>query len=291
MKRQPNKGKGLLITIIIFLLIVIGVLCYYTFVMQKPVKRDTASDISSSNTESAPPQSVPESAQTIKKLDDSKELVYTAYSAEGEDTGIANGYSFKLPAINLDTEDIKTLNAKILRDVMPDIEEQIETAEDDASTWMTPVDYEYYVNGPIISVVVSMHFPNDGVDWNIYNVNKDTGRILSNRELLALKNLDEKNFGQKLSEACAKDYVKTWGEADEFAASWGEAIGNELDESDVAADRISECYQEDYNMTIKENAYGAETLLFLGEKNTIEVVIYRYGLGLEGHSGVLDTGI
>jgi len=109
------------------------------------------------------------------------------------------GIKSKLPHINLYGEEIDLINK--------DITTKYYTENLIGEKYM---DYEYYKNANILSLIVKLYYleSNDFVPASIYfyNIDKNTGKILSNEELLNIYNVSELEIKNILLESIKEYY-------------------------------------------------------------------------------------
>lgn len=137
--------------------------------------------------------------KNIKKIDSSKDIVYSVEEYKVTNTG----ETYKYPAINIDSEDIKKVNSEI--------EEKYGFKSSDYTTngYIISLEneesgYKYYINGHILSVIV-YNGGNDSVWSTAYNVNLQDQSVMTNDELLQEKGLDKNEVIQKAYEAAQKE--------------------------------------------------------------------------------------
>ncbi len=140
--------------------------------------------------------------KNIKKVDQSKELVYTVNSFKN------NNISMKYPAINIDSNDVKQINKEIEEKfgfkLASGSSEQKYTSIMEQGFMETEVEsYEYYVNGTILSLV-PFSAGNDSLWAKTYNVDLKTQNKISGEDVLKINNLDKDEVVKRSKEEAQK---------------------------------------------------------------------------------------
>lgn len=123
---------------------------------------------------------------TVKPLDANKDIIY-------------NFPDKSCPIINLDSFDVNNINIDIQQNY-------IEPTEYTYTKSM----FEYYQNNEILSLVITTAYDTGGYSYDVYNININTGKVVSNEEILKSKNISEKTFLSKLPEYYEKKFLEEW---------------------------------------------------------------------------------
>ena len=100
------------------------------------------------------------------------------------------------PIINLSgSPEIDDINTKV----------KSEFAEEDDEYCRS--EYNYYLNNEILSLVITQ-YTTSSYYYEVYNINVNTGKVVSNGDLLKSKNIDEKNFLSKLKECYKSKFLE-----------------------------------------------------------------------------------
>lgn len=202
----------------------------------------------------------------VKKLDNSKDIVYTSFSKKSD------SYSYNIPTINIDSSNVKTINSEIQKDYKTKVDQELTNEKQGLSATMESVKYDSYINGNILSLVISSEYPNDCKYYKVYNVDVDTGKSISNTQLLQHKNITKTNFLNKLSKVYGEKFIELFGKKD--------------------SQNDQEFYSSQYNKTINSNNYSIDTSIFLNSNNTISVIAQIYSLaGADSYYYIIDTGM
>jgi len=143
-------------------------------------------------------------SKIVKKLDDSKEIVYTSYYKKLQDND-GTIIEYNIPTINIDSEDAKNSNKNI--NELQKIAEKY-YAEYEESNYVGPlsnIEYVYYLNSNILSVLIKWGFPSSD-QYKLFNIDIYTGDKVSSSEILKHKNKNENDFLKELQEYYKKTY-------------------------------------------------------------------------------------
>ncbi len=123
--------------------------------------------------------------EDIKSLDEDKDIVYTLSNQS-------------YPIINISgSKEVDDINEKIKR--------KYEEYDDDEFYHKK---YNYHLNNEILSLVISIEDYTDFVNYDVYNINTNTGKTVSNSELLKIKQIDETTFLNKLRECYKNKFIE-----------------------------------------------------------------------------------
>lgn len=204
-----------------------------------------------------------------------KDWVYQANEyREWYTDSVENEYHphYQIPAINLTSEDAAAINREIAADIEADYQNTLQVMKEGNSLSSLGVTYEYYVNNDIVSLGIIFRNDLDTIDITWYNINKATGKRISNSELVATLGYTESQFVEKLKEVTGNYYLATTG----INAS---AVGDEF-------------YQDRYNYTISDEACNMKVPLYIGENGHLYAVARIGSLaGASSYNHLVDTGI
>ena len=182
-----------------------------------------------------------------------EDIVITAYENSGDYTdslGNKYRYSYRIPAINADTEDALRLNSLINEQLMSVVNEELSAMADGVSLVTVNVDFSYYVNGGIVSFLCKADSPNDFYSYWVYNYDAESGREFTRSDFLAREELTEEELVSLALSAC-------------------EAFGGFPHDS---------FYEEQYARTIDPAGYGEDLMLYYGENGALSIVAPIYSL-------------
>ena len=125
-------------------------------------------------------------SNTINKIDTSKDLIYTVTKTVKDNQG--KDIKCEIPQINLNYDSIKKINEKI-------IEEMSKSAN---GTGFLPKT-EYYEKDNLISLFVSIDGEGGSLyNYMVYNIDKNTGKELTNEEFWKINNITGKDIINKM---------------------------------------------------------------------------------------------
>ncbi len=127
-------------------------------------------------------------------------------------------FSYKIPQFHADTESAKDMNQRIVDDIFPYVEEEFETMQYECSLLYGYIDYNVFECGDIVSILVTIPYPNDCRAYYTYIYDFASGKEVTNVELLALRGMTEESF---VEAACKME--------EEY---WNEMLGNVPENSD-----------------------------------------------------------
>lgn len=255
MKEKGNIKVSLSIVIFVFiillLLIVIAVLYYFGFVAKKaeimPIEQTTnisEEQIVNTNVEETE-KSETTKTQSVGKVDESKDIVYTE-KKEGP---------YEIPVININSKDVKMINEEIV--------DRYNSIKDSGNegVYHSDMRYKYYINNNWLSLEVIAGFENDVVNYTTYNIDINTGKPVTNLEIIHSKNLKSSEYLSILDDLYKKE------------------VESYEDKS----------YGSQYYLTTSRNNYSVETPIFLDENGKINVVANIYSLaGAESYYHILN---
>ena len=192
------------------------------------------------------------------KIDkENKELVYTAFEDKE--------YGYNLPYINIDSEDVKKINDEIASIYVPIMEEQLNLGG--SSVDLFSVEYNFYVNDNILSLCIKDAWPNDQHNYDIYNVDINTGKRLDSKAIIAAKNKTESEFLGKVKEKCINDFLERYGDRESNVNNYT----NNADSEEEKEKRIKE-YDDIWNKTNADENYTTDLPMYLDYNNNICVI-------------------
>lgn len=112
------------------------------------------------------------------------------YSGMYKDDSGDDKYFYQIPQFIADTQNAKNLNQRIFEEIMPRM------GTEDWDIW-----YEVFEYGDMVSVLVTIPYPNDGRWYYAYTYDFANGKEVTNPELLAMYGMTEESFVQKAYEA------------------------------------------------------------------------------------------
>ncbi len=144
--------------------------------------------------------------KNISKIDSSKPIVYSVAKYDATSSNWLG--TFEYPAININSDDVKKVNAEI--------KERYGFKESDYKTQGYIIDIEteesgyfYNINKNILSLVV-YDGGNDSVWAKAYNINLDTLKLMKADDLIKEKGLNKNDVISKAKEVANKKFEDAW---------------------------------------------------------------------------------
>ena len=212
---------------------------------------------SSAPSESGEPLDTPAPAESEAPLIP-EDIVVTVYEKSGDYTdslGNEYHYSYRIPAINTETEEARRINEAIHAQLMSVVDEELKSMDDGLSLVSVNVDYRYYVNDGIVSILCTSDSPNDFNNYLVCNYDAGNGREFTRADFLAREGLTEEELVSLACATCEKTFT--------------EAFGNFPHDS---------FYEEQYARTLDPSTYGDDLMLYYGEDGTLSMVAPIYSL-------------
>lgn len=187
-----------------------------------------------------------------------EDIVVTAFEKSGDYTdslGNEYHYSYRIPAINAEPEEARRLNELIYTQLMSVVDEELKSMDDGLSLVSVNVDYRYYVNDGIVSILCTSDSPNDFNNYLVCNYDVGNGREFTRADFLAREGLTEEELVSLACATCEQTFT--------------EAFGNFPHDS---------FYEEQYARTLDPSTYGDDLMLYYGEDGTLSMVAPIFSL-------------
>ena len=187
-----------------------------------------------------------------------EDIVVTAFEKSGDYTdslGNEYHYSYRIPAINAEPEEARRLNELIYTQLMSVVDEELKSMDDGLSLVSVNVDYRYYVNDGIVSILCTSDSPNDFNNYLVCNYDAGNGREFTRADFLAREGLTEEELVSLACAACEQTFTEAFGSFphDNF-------------------------YEEQYARTLDPSTYGDDLMLYYGEDGTLSMVAPIFSL-------------
>lgn len=211
----------------------------------------------------------------VQKIFADRDWVYDAkvYEDWYED-GVGNTchYKYDVPAFNIDSADAQKINSDILSYVDEFYQGTLQSQKIKESLFIYKITNSYYVNGDIVSLVIQVNNDWGATYTTCYNINKSTGKIVSNSELASSLGYQEAEFVKFLKELTGAFYVDLW--------------------SDNSPDGQNEFYWDRYNYTVSDEVCNMSVPMFIGENGNLFIVAKIGSLaGAGSYEFEIDTKI
>lgn len=103
-------------------------------------------------------------------------------------------FSYQIPQFNVGSESAKSVNQRMVDDILPYVESEFETMALDCSLTHGRIGYEVFEYGDIVSVLVTIPYDNDVRYYYTYSYDFENDKEVTNAELLALHGMTEEGF-------------------------------------------------------------------------------------------------
>lgn len=136
--------------------------------------------------------------KNIKKLDNSKEIVYSAVSKT------ISGNTYEYPCINIDSADVATINTEIKKRFGFSANMNASNYYDQVGYETEEISYSYTINKSVLSVLV-WSGGNETITANTYNIDLQTLSKISSEDLIKQYNASKDEVITKATEAVKKE--------------------------------------------------------------------------------------
>ena len=161
--------------------------------------------------------------------------VYREDKGEYKDSvGNSYCYSYVIPMFDLDGVNVTMLNDEIATKFEPIVDESLLSIEDGFSISILSIGYEAYLNGDIVSLVVSIDYDTDYVVKWVWNLDVSTKEGVDGDDLFALTDMGAD--GTKLSDVTAASVGKYYEDnyPDRTTSPWLEPFNMTMDKENLA---------------------------------------------------------
>lgn len=196
-------------------------------------------------------------------------------------------YSYKIPKININSSEVDEINKEINDKIISQAKEGIQFLEKNEGGGLYRVDYSYYINNNVLSIVINLEYDSDIVDYYVYNINITTGAKVTNEEILKIKKMTDNQFSEKLSSATKIEFINKYGSKDAYM--------NDLKNSDAFNEESElkeqeSIYVTQYNKNIStSNCKIDNNKIYLSDNQNLNVVTTIYSLaGAEEYEHILN---
>ena len=161
--------------------------------------------------------------------------VYREEKGEYKDSvGNSYEYSYVIPKFDLDSVNVGLLNEEIITKLEPIVDESLLSIKDGFSISILSIGYEAYLNGDIVSLIVSIDCDTDYVTKWVWNLDVSTKEGVDGDYLFSLTDMGAD--GTKLSDVTAASVGKFYDEnyPDRTAKPWLESFNMTMDKENLA---------------------------------------------------------
>ena len=161
--------------------------------------------------------------------------VYREEKGEYKDSvGNRYEYSYVIPMFDLDGVNVSMLNDEIITKLEPIVDESLLSIRDGFSISILSIGYEAYLNGDIVSLIVSIDCDTDYVTKWVWNLDVSTKEGVDGDYLFSLTDMGAD--GTKLSDVTAASVGKFYDEnyPDRTAKPWLESFNMTMEKENLA---------------------------------------------------------
>lgn len=153
--------------------------------------------------------------EEVKKIDEAQGKIYEKEISLGTRTT-------KVPVINLTTKAVTRINS------------EIETKYKDGSSSGYYIVYYYYMYVGMISIILDYRYTNGSHKYEVYNVNFETGKQMSNEDLLAKLKVSKEDFLNKAKSAYKAKFEEVFKDVDKNSSPYKKALEATLKNAESA---------------------------------------------------------
>ena len=255
---KQKSNKGVIILIVILILMVLGLsgyLVYDKFMGKEetPVTNETTNN----NTQTD------NSNKKVLKKDESKDVVYTEISTD----------LHKVPQVNINSESANRINQSIIS-----FYDEFKKGDGLAGPYTSyAFDYKYYVDGDIVSVIVSHSEESGSIHpTKVYNINQYSGEEVTKTDILKYLNISESEYTSKI--------VESYKLADPLNIKDLDAIPNE-----VMRENETKIYNEIQESNIKKLSENDIIGIYIDNKQLYVVFVMNTVVGAGRSEVILDV--
>ncbi len=147
-----------------------------------------------------------------------------------DESGAVHSAAYRIPALNIETETAKALNKEIENTYSGMFDEADKAVQDKTALPYDAIDYEYYINDKIASLVIRCQTGSLNSYYRVFNYNADSDERMDNAALIAYQNRNSEITYSQLRSALREDYTSKYKYEhfpDSYNALLEKTIGNE----------------------------------------------------------------
>lgn len=179
---------------------------------------------------------VEESAAPVEK----PEVYYTLDESGSYTDSVGNtySYSYKIPAFTGGSEYAEQTNKSFEDTLRPIIENELDSMQKGLSLNVNSVICDVYESGDITSVLVSVQYPNDYVEYYTASMNTAENRGMNNADLAAALGIDEADLPDALRSAATAAVEKQYADYGDISGEGFAEVRQMRDQTltDIASD-------------------------------------------------------
>ena len=153
--------------------------------------------------------------EVVKKIDESQGKIY-------DKTETIGGWSQKVPIINLTTKAVTKLNS------------DVEAKYKDGPSNGYYIVYYYYMYIGMVSLILDYRYTNGTHKYEVYNVNSETGKMMSNEDLCTKLKVSKNDFLTRAKSAYKAKFEELFKNVDKNSSPYKTALEATLKNADNA---------------------------------------------------------
>ncbi len=221
-----KKSKKILIVLVILILIIITGVSIYLLIEDRKNYSNQIMELEG------------ELANITSKLDEYEQNNSINNTESDKDNSVTNGISsinpsdyildlynekykdsrFIIPKVNINSTYANKINAR-MTELKDDAEKFIQDLKNNGAIngeSYTQIDYKYYVNNEIMSIIVMKSNSLDNDSYEIFNINLKNGNQITNEEILSNSNVSESNFQEEIYNYITNNKTDWYSKVDEI---------------------------------------------------------------------------
>ena len=214
-----------------------------------------------------------------KETNVEQNLVTDAFNYTGKPGYEDISISYKVPKININSDDVTKINSEIDKEITSKAKESITEIKNGTSIGLFKIYYNYYINDNVLSVLIGLEYDANISTYYTYNIDIKTGKRMSNEDILKIKNMTKKQFEEKLANAYKNEFLKCYGSIEKWIST-----------QDSSQSESKAMYEAQYNRTISQSNCNADTqMIYLDANGKTNVVAKVYSLaGAEAYYHIIN---
>ena len=199
-----------------------------------------------------------------------QELVTDAYTYNGTTKDGNNiSISYRIPKININSSDVTRINNEINDKITSEAKKLVSEINNGSSPWIYKIFYNYYINDNILSIIIGSDYDSNNTKANfVYNIDKNTGKSISNEEIMKKNNMTKEQFSKQLQISAGNKFIEKYGDINEW-----------LKTQDGSKEERKKEYQSVYNKTTSSSNCSVDNQkIYLDSNGKINVVAKIYSL-------------
>lgn len=187
---------------------------------EKQESEQSSESMAEQSSESASEQISEQESDSVPELNLNSELQVTDNPRIGEILNVSGVYTdsvdntcyyaYQIPQFFADTESAKKMNQRIVDEILPEIEAEFSAMKNGGSLWIGCIWYEVFEYGDMVSLLVTIPYPNDVRSYYAYTYDFANGKEVTNLELLAMRQMTGESFVETAHEMEEAYWDKSW---------------------------------------------------------------------------------